>query len=255
MVRYRYRAAQAPHQRNCEPCTGDHRDRIDGRGSIVASNGNPCGFCRDRRSGRSGIVPSLARPGKNITGFTAFEPEITGKWLALLKELAPNVKRAALIFHPESPFGESFWRAFQVAAPSAGITAVRMAVRDAAEIERNIAQFSQGGDGGLLGVPEVIISMHRGLIFRLAAQHRLPAIYPYRFHAAEGGLASYGIDTGDMWRRSASYVDRILKGEKPADLPVQAPTKFEYVINLRTARALGLDIPPALQTRADEVIE
>ena len=204
----------------------------------------------------AGLVASLARPGGNVTGFSAFEYEIGGKWLALLKEMAPRVERVAFIFNSEGgPLVENFWRSFETSAPALGIKPVAMPVRSAAEAESSIDAFAREPNGGLLGAPEITITLHRELIMRLAARHRLPAIYPYRYFPASGGLASYGIVVTDQWRRAASYVDRILKGEKPADLPVQTPVKFEFVINLKTAKALGLDLPPTLLARADEVIE
>jgi putative ABC transport system substrate-binding protein len=204
----------------------------------------------------SKIVPSLARPGGNITGFTAYEPAISGKWISLLKDIAPSVRRAGLIYNPQTgPFGERFWQVFAAAAPSFAVEPIRMAVHDATELRRAIEDLAREPGGGLLGVPEVTISMHRELVMGLAAQLRLPAIYPYRFFVTQGGLASYGIDLQDMWRRAASYVDRILRGEKPVDLPVQAPVKYEMVINLKTAKALGLAIPETVLALADEVIE
>jgi putative tryptophan/tyrosine transport system substrate-binding protein len=203
----------------------------------------------------SGVVTSLGRPGGNATGFTAYEPAITGKWLALLKEIAPSVERVALIFHPDTPFAARFLRSFESDALSVAVKPIAMSVRSAAEIEHAIEAFARDPNGGLLTVPETTATLHRELIIRLAAQHRLPAIYPYRYHATEGGLASYGIDVKDQWRRAASYVDRIFRGEKPADLPVQAPIKFELIINMKTAKALGLDMPASLLSRADEVIE
>jgi putative tryptophan/tyrosine transport system substrate-binding protein len=204
----------------------------------------------------SKIVPSLARPGGNITGFTAYEPAISGKWISLLKDIAPSVRRAGLIYNPQTgPFGERFWQVFAAAAPAFAVEPIRMAVHDATELRRAIEDLAREPGGGLLGVPEVTISMHRELVMGLAAQLRLPAIYPYRFFVTQGGLASYGIDLQDMWRRAASYVDRILRGEKPVDLPVQAPVKYEMVINLKTAKALGLAIPETVLVRADEVIE
>jgi putative ABC transport system substrate-binding protein len=203
----------------------------------------------------SGVVASLARPGGNVTGMTAYEPAITGKWLALLNEIAPQVQRVALIFHPATPFSPSFLRSFESDAQSLSIKPIAMAVRSAAEIEEAIHAFALEPHGGLLMVPETTATLHRELIIRLAAKSGLPAIYPYRYHATQGGLAAYGIDVKDQWRRAAGYVDRILRGEKPANLPVQAPIKFELVINLKTARALGLTVPPTLIARADEVIE
>jgi putative ABC transport system substrate-binding protein len=204
----------------------------------------------------SGVVPSLARPDGNVTGFTAFEYDIGGKWLSLLKQFAPAIARVALLYNSNTaPWADNFWRSFQATAPSFGVTPVQMNVRDAAAIEHAIEALARESNGALLGVPEVTVTLHRELVLRLLAQHRLPAIFPYRYFPAAGGLASYGIDVIDQWRRGASYVDRILKGEKPADLPVQAPTKFEFIINLKTAKALGLELPDRLLLTADEVIE
>jgi putative ABC transport system substrate-binding protein len=203
----------------------------------------------------SGVVASLAKPGGNATGMTAYEPAITGKWLALLKEIAPQIQRAALIFNPATSFSGRFLRSFESDARSLSIEPNAMAVRTAVEIERAIEAFALQPNGGILMVPETTAVIHRDLIIRLAAETRLPAIYPYRYHAIQGGLAAYGIDAKDQWRRAAAYIDRILKGERPADLPVQAPTKFELVINLKTAKALGIAIPNSIQLLADEVIE
>jgi putative tryptophan/tyrosine transport system substrate-binding protein len=204
----------------------------------------------------SGVVPSLARPGGNVTGLTAFEYDIGGKWLSLLKQFAPAIARVALLYNDNTaPWADNFWRSFQATAPLFGVTPVQMNVRDAAAIEHAIDALAREPNGALLGVPEVTVTLHRELVLRLLAQHRLPAIFPYRYFAAAGGLASYGIDVTDQWRRGASYVDRILKGENPADLPVQAPVKFEFVINLKTAKALGLELPDRLLLTADEVIE
>ena len=204
----------------------------------------------------SGVVTSLAKPGGNITGFTAFEYGIGGKWLALLKEVAPQVQRVALLFNPDTGlYVENFWHSFEASAQSVGIVPLRMGVRDAADVQTAIESFAREPNGGLLGVPEVAISVHGSLIVALAAKYRLPMIYPYRYYAIDGGLMSYGIDVLDMWRRSASYIDRVLKGEKPAELPVQAPTKFELVINMKAAKALGLTIPSGIIAIADEVIE
>jgi putative ABC transport system substrate-binding protein len=204
----------------------------------------------------AGLVASLARPGGNVTGFSAFEYEIGGKWLALLKEMAPRIERVAFIFNREGgPLVENFWNAFEASAPAFGIKPVALPLRSVSEVERSIDAFAREPNGGLLGAPEITITLHRELIMHLAARHRLPAIYPYRYFAVGGGLASYGIVVNDQWRRAASYVDRILKGEKPADLPVQTPVKFEFVLNLKTAKALGLDIPASVLARADEVIE
>ena len=203
----------------------------------------------------AGFVESLARPGGNITGFTMFEYGISGKWLELLKEIAPGTTRAAVIRDPAIAAGVGLWGAVQTAAPSFGIEVSPVNVRDASEIERAIAAFARGPNGGLIVTGSTLASVHRDLIVTLAARHKLPAVYSQRFFVAGGGLISYGPDIVDQYRAAAGYVDRILKGEKPADLPVQAPTKYELVINLKTAKALGLDVPPMLLARADEVIE
>jgi putative ABC transport system substrate-binding protein len=204
----------------------------------------------------SGVVASLARPGGNVTGFTAFEYAIGGKWLSLLTEIAPRTQRVALLFSTKTaPWAQSFWQSFEAVAPKYSVHPVRMDVHDPADIKRRIEEFAREPNGALLGVPEVTITLHRKLVLALTEQLRLPALYPYRHFPADGGLASYGIDLKDMWRRSATYVDRILKGEKPADLPVQAPTKFEFILNLKTAKALGLTIPQSILIAADEVIE
>jgi putative ABC transport system substrate-binding protein len=203
----------------------------------------------------SGFVESLARPGGNATGFTQFEFGLSGKWLELLKELAPRVTRAAILRDPIDPAGTGQFGAIRTAAASVGIEVRPVDVRDPAGIERSIEAFASVANGGLVITGSAPAGAHRNLIIALAARHRLPAVYPYRFFAAGGGLIAYGPDLIDQYRRAAGYVDRILKGEKPADLPVQAPTKYELVINLKTAKALGLTVPPTLLARADEVIE
>jgi len=203
-----------------------------------------------------GFVPNLARPGGSLTGFTSFEFTIGSKWLEALKHVAPAVTRVALIFNPDTaPFAHLFWQPVEAAAPSVDVEPMQAPVRDIGEIEHTIAAFARHASGGLMVLPDVSTTNHRDLIIALAARHRLPAVYPYRYFATSGGLMSYGSDLADIYRRAASYVDRILKGERPADLPVQAPTKFELVINLKTATALGLDVPPTLLATADEVIE
>jgi putative ABC transport system substrate-binding protein len=200
----------------------------------------------------AGFVASLARPGGNATGFITFEYALAAKWLELLKEIAPGVTRAAVLRDPATAAGIGQFAAIQGAA-SLGVELSPIAVHDAGEIERTVAAFARGSNGGLIVVAGA--SGHRELIIMLAARHRLPAVYPFRFDATNGGLISYGPDIVDQYRRAAAYVDRILKGEKPADLPVQAPTKYELVLNLKTAKALGLEVPPTLLARADEVIE
>jgi putative ABC transport system substrate-binding protein len=201
----------------------------------------------------AGFVASLARPGGNATGFVTFEYGMSGKWLELLKEIAPRVTRAAVLRDPATAAGIGQFAAIQGASSSFGVELSPIGVRDAGEIDRAVAAFARGSNSGLITVAGA--TEHRELIITLAAQHRLPAVYPFRIYVTSGGLISYGPDVIDQYRRAAGYVDRILKGEKPADLPVQAPTKYELVINLKTARALGLDVPPTLLARADEVIE
>ena len=203
----------------------------------------------------AGYVETLARPGGNATGFTPFEYGVAGKWLELLKEIAPRVTRAAVLRDPAIAAGPGQFGALQAVAPSLGVELRAVNVRDADEIERSIAGFAQGSNGGLVVTGSAAAAAHRDLIVTLAARHRLPAIYNARLYGEIGGLVCYGADFLDQFRRAAGYADRILKGEKPADLPVQAPTKYELVINLKTAKALGLDVPPSLLARADEVIE
>jgi ABC-type uncharacterized transport system substrate-binding protein len=203
-----------------------------------------------------GWVESLARPGGNATGFASFEFSISAKWLELLKEIAPSVTRVAVVRDPSVPAGSGGFAAIQTVAPGLGIELTPIGVRDASEIERGIAIFARSPNGGLIMVgPPSSVTLHRDLIIRLAAQHRLPAIYSARFYVTHGGLVAYAPDPIDQYRRAAGYVDRIFKGEKPADLPVQAPVKYELVINLKTAKALGLEFPPSVLARADEVIE
>jgi putative tryptophan/tyrosine transport system substrate-binding protein len=203
----------------------------------------------------AGFVESLAHPGGNTTGFTAFEYGLSAKWLELLKEIAPSVVLAGVVREPHVSQGIGFWAAMQGAAPSLGVELRPIGVRDAAEIERAVAAFAQRPNSGLIVTISGITVLHRGLITTLAARHRLPAVYPYSYFVTSGGVLSYGPDVVDQYRRAAGYVDRILKGEKPADLPVQAPTKYDLVINLKTAKAIGLTVPPTLLARADEVIE
>jgi putative ABC transport system substrate-binding protein len=203
----------------------------------------------------AGYVDSLARPGGNATGFLVWEYSIAGKWLELLKEIAPRVTRAAVLRDPAIASGIGQFGAVQIVAPSLGVQVSPVDVHDAGEIERAVTAFARGLNGGLIVTAGALTISHRQPIIALAARHKLPAVYPARFHVTAGGLISYGPDLIDQFRRAAGYVDRILKGEKPADLPVQAPTKYELVINLNTAKALGLDIPPTLLARADDVIE
>jgi putative ABC transport system substrate-binding protein len=205
-----------------------------------------------------GWVESLSRPGTNATGFAAYEFSMSGKRLELLKEIAPDIKRVAVIRDPSVPAGSGGLAAIQTVAPSLGVELTPVGVRDAGEIERAITAFARGSNGGLILVgPTSSVQRYRDLIIALAARHRLPAIYPSggRLYVAGGGLLSYGPDPIDQYRRAAGYVDRILKGEKPADLPVQQPTKFELIVNVKTAKALGLEVPATVLARADEVIE
>ncbi|MFZ0104249.1 MAG: ABC transporter substrate-binding protein, partial [Pseudolabrys sp.] len=203
----------------------------------------------------SGYADSLARPGGNATGFMLFEFSIGWKWLELLKEIAPSVTRAAVLRDVTQGTGTSQFAAIQAVAPSLRMEVNPINMRDAGEIERAVAAFAHSGNGGLIVTAGAVTLRHRELIVALAARHRLPAVYFFRIFVTGGGLVSYGPNPVDPYRQAAGYVDRILKGEKPADLPVQAPTKYELVINLKTAKTLGLTIPPALLGRADEVIE
>jgi ABC-type uncharacterized transport system substrate-binding protein len=204
----------------------------------------------------SGFVANFPRPGGNVTGFILFEPTMGGKWLELLEEIAPRVNRVAFLFNPATAtYSEYFLKPFRAAAASVAVEAVAAPARDTFELETVIAAQSREPNGGLIVMPDAFTNVHRVEITSLAARHRLPAIYPYRFFAELGGLLSYGNDPQDNYRRAAIYADRILKGAKPSELPVQVPVKFELVINLKTAKALGLDVPWILQQRADEVIE
>jgi putative ABC transport system substrate-binding protein len=204
----------------------------------------------------AGYVTRLARPGGNATGFTAFEYSLSGKWLELLKEIAPNLTRIAILRDPALAAGIGQFAVIQaMAPPSFGVELSPIDVRDAGEIERDVAAFARESNGGLIVTASAGAATHSELIIMLAARHRLPAVYPFRYFVTSGGLISYGPDLNDQYRRAAGYVDRILKGEKAADLPVQAPTKYGLVINLKTAQALGLTVPPLLLARADAVIE
>jgi len=201
-----------------------------------------------------GLVASLARPGGNTTGLTLSEYGLSGKWLELLKEIAPRVTRAAVLRDPVA-VGIGQFAAIQAVAPSLQMELSPVDVRDASEIERAVTAFADRPSGGLIATASAPPAIHRELIIALATRHKLPAVYPFRYYVTSGGLISYGPDTVDQYRLAARYVDRVLKGEKPADLPVQAPTKYELVINLKTAKALALEVPPTLLARADEVIE
>ena len=202
----------------------------------------------------AGFVQNMAHPGGNITGFSSFEYSMSGKWAELLKQIAPNVTRALVFRDPTSAAGIGQFAAVRSVAQSLGVELTPVNVRDAEEIERNVAAFARSGNGGMIATSGGTGTRRKHLI-SLAARHKLPAVYPYRYYAVDGGLISYGPNTLDPVRRAAGYVDRILKGEKPADMPVQAPTKYELIINLKTARTLGLTVPQSLLTTADEVIE
>jgi putative ABC transport system substrate-binding protein len=204
----------------------------------------------------SGFVASFARPGGNVTGFVIVEGSLGGKWLELLKEIAPRVVRVAMLFNPSTAlYAEFYLNPFKAAAASLGVEAITAPVHDMSELESVVARLAREPNSGLVVIPDSFLNLYRAEVTSLAARYRLPAVYPYRDFAELGGLLSYGTDRLDNWRRAAGYVDRILKGEKPADLPVEAPSKYELVLNLKTAKALGLDVPWILQQRADEVIE
>ena len=203
-----------------------------------------------------GLVANLTHPGGNITGFTNLEPSVGAKWLELLKEIAPSITRVAVMFKPAlSQAIPLFQDSLKLAAPKFGVELIEAAVHDSAAIEVVLTGLAREPGGGLVLLPDTFLASHLKLILEIAAHHQLPAIYPFRYFVGAGGLMSYGPDVDDQFRQAAGYVDRILRGEKPGDLPVQQPTKFEFVINLKTARALGLDVPPTLLARADEVIE
>jgi putative tryptophan/tyrosine transport system substrate-binding protein len=204
----------------------------------------------------SGFVASLPRPGGNVTGFITMEPTMAGKWLELLKEIAPRVVRVALLFNPATAaYIDIYLKPFKAAASSFGVEAIAAPVRDTTEFESVVAAQARAPNGGLIVAPDIFLNAHRAEIASLAARYRLPAVYPFRMFTEVGGLLSYGNDPIDNYRRAAAYADRILKGEKPGELPVQIPVKFELVINLKTAKALGLEVPLFLQQRADDVIE
>ena len=203
-----------------------------------------------------GLVPNLAHPGGNLTGFTSFEFSIGTKWLEALKQTAPRVTRVALVFNPQSaPYADLFLRPVEAAAPSFSVASIRAAVRDPADVDRVFDALAREPNGGLVVLPDISMINYREAVIALAARHHVPAIYPFRFFAASGGLMSYGTDVTEVFRRAATYVDRVLKGTTPGELPIQTPTKYELIINLKTAKALGLEVPPTLLARADEVIE
>lgn len=203
----------------------------------------------------SGFVPNLARPGGRITGFTHFEYSAAAKWLELLREIAPSTRRVAAMASPEDPAFAGFVNAMEAVAGAQSIRIIPTAVTEPRDIERNLAELARDPNGSVVVLPSPSTTVHRGHIIAGAARHRLPAVYPWRFFAAEGGLMAYGIDNHDLYRRAAVYIHRILRGENAGDLPVQAPTKFELVINAKAAQALGLAVPVALEARANEIIE
>jgi putative ABC transport system substrate-binding protein len=226
------------------------------RGAQQATRTVPIVFTGVSEPVAQGLVASLARPGGNTTGFTNLEPSVGGKWLELLKEIAPRVTRVAVIFNPASAsIAAQFVRSVESAGVKLGLETVEARVHELAEIEAVVTRLGREPGVGLIFPPDTFTGFHHKLIVELAARYRLPAIYPFQYFAAAGGLVSYGSDVTDQFRRAASYVDRIFRGEKPADLPVQQPTKFEFVINLKTAASLGLSVPQTLLVAADEVIE
>ena len=213
---------------------------------VFAGVGDPLG---------SGFVASLARPGGNITGFVSFDGPMGGKWLEVLKETAPHLRRVMAILHPDVPPHPAFWHSIKEAAPRLGVEVIPGAVHDAAGIDSAVSSFAMQENGGIIVLPSAITRANENLIITLGRRHRLPAVYPSEGSVTAGGLVSYGVDFRDNFRKTAEYVDRILRGEKPSDLPVQQPTKFKLAVNLKTAKAIGLEIPPILLARADEVIE
>jgi putative ABC transport system substrate-binding protein len=243
------------------------KELIDLRSDVILANSTPIAaavretthttptiFVQVSDPVTAGVVQSLARPGGNLTGFTNFEPSMASKWLELVKGIAPNITRVAYLFNPNTaPL--IYARAVETAARSLSGKLLAAEVRNADEIEGVIEHFAREPDGALLVLPDLFTTTNRQSIVALAARYRLPAIYPFRYFIASGGLMSYGTETLETYRQAASYVSRVLKGENPGDLPVQAPSKYELVINLKTAKALGIEIPPALLARADEVIE
>jgi putative tryptophan/tyrosine transport system substrate-binding protein len=265
-IRFEYRWADGKDdraQKSAKELVGLELDVIVGQGIISAralqraTNTIPVVFVQVTNPVGAGFVTSLAHPTGNITGFSMYEPDMGTKWLEILKEVAPSVTRVAVLFNPETAPGRGifFERAIEAASPSLALKPLAVPVHDAAEIERAIDAVAQESNSGLVLPPDATTYVHRELVVRLAAEHRLPAIFSQRFFTTVGGLVCYGVDTAELFRQTASYVDRILRGAKPSDLPVQAPTKFELIINVKAAKALGLTVPPTLLASADEVIE
>ena len=261
-IEYRWDAGNADHAKTtAAELVREAPDVIVGIGSPPAlaelhrlTSTIPIVFTQISNPVETGIVAGLAHPGGNITGFTNFESAVASKWLEVLKEVAPNIRRVAVLFGSDSAPDVAWLRTTEAVAASFGVQVTGTDVRDGIE-ENTIAAFASHPDGGLIVVPHPNTVANHRLIIKLAARYRVPALYPFQYFATEGGLISYGPDQIEEWRSAASYVDRILRGEKPGELPVQAPTKFELVINLKTAKALGLTVAPSLLTRADEVIE
>jgi putative ABC transport system substrate-binding protein len=261
-IDYRFASAGAQVQVLAKELVALHPDVIFAQGTpgIVALQGEsrtiPIVFAGVADPIGSGFIASLARPGGNITGVMQYEATVTGKWLAMLKEIAPSLVRVAFVANPKTAtYYDYYLRPGEAMASSLAIESVRILVENAADMERAIASFASAPNGGLVLIPDVTAVVHRDLIIALAARHRLPAVYALRVFVVAGGLMSYGVDFVDLFRQAAFYVDRILRGDNPADLPVQAATKFETIVNLKTAKALGLAIPPGLLVAADEVIE
>ena len=263
LIEYRYASADpAQMQTHAAELVGLPSEVVLAEGSLAVAalqretRTTPIVFVRVTDPVSQGFVASLAHPGANVTGFSSFEYELSGKWLELLKGLAPHLVRVSLMFNPTTdPYGTGFLRSFETAAPSFGVKPIGALIHDPAEIEGTMSVLGSGADSGLIVLPGAFTDVHREQIIALAARHRVPTVYGYRYFTAAGGLISYGADRADMYRRAAAYVDRILKGEKPADLPVQRPTAFDLAINLKTAKALGLTVPANLLALVDEVIE
>jgi putative ABC transport system substrate-binding protein len=263
LIEYRYASADPTQmQTHAAELVGLPAEAVLAGGSLAVAalrretRTTPIVFVRVADPVSQGFVASLAHPGANVTGFASLEYEMSGKWLELLKGIAPHLVRVALMFNPmTAPYGPGFLRSFETAAPSFAVKPIGALIHDPAEIESTMSVLGSGADGGLIVLPDAFTDVHREQIIALAARHRVPTIYGYRYFAAAGGLISYGFNSADMYQRAAAYVDRILKGEKPANLPVQQPTASELAINLKTAKALGLAVPANLLALVDEVIE
>jgi putative ABC transport system substrate-binding protein len=263
LIEYRYASADpAQMQTHAAELVGLPAEVVLAGGSLAVAalrretRTTPIVFVRVADPVSQGFVASLAHPGANVTGFSSLEYELSGKWLELLKGIAPHLVRVALMFSPPTaPYGPGFLRSFETAAPSFAVKPIGALIHDPSEIEGTMSVLGSGADGGLIVLPDAFTDVYREQIIALAARYRVPTIYSYRYFTAAGGLISYGVNSADIYRRAAAYVDRILKGEKPADLPVQRPTTFELAINLKTAKALGLNVPANLLALADEVIE